>query len=230
MKPERWQQLSELFHAALERAPEERAAFLDEACAGDESLHKQVEDFIAGHEAAGSFIDSPAIEVAAHGLAADRENPEAELASGETVSHYRIISPLGSGGMGEVYLAQDTKLGREVALKLLPDYLTHDEDRVRRLQREARAASSLNHPNIITIYEIGQLVDRHSIASEYIDGLTLRQLLKGDMSHAGSSREHPGLQLSETLGIAMQVADAPAAARKGSRPSRHLSWPSPAAH
>jgi eukaryotic-like serine/threonine-protein kinase len=210
MKPERWQQLDKLFHAALEREPEERAAFLDEACAGDESLRKQVETLLVAHQQAGSFIESPAMEVAARGVAADHENTEEELANGETVSHYRIISPLGSGGMGDVYLAQDTVLSRQVALKLLPEYFTRDRDRLRRFQQEARAASALNHPNIITIYEIGQVDDRHFIATEFIDGTTLRQNFFGEGRHTSGKP----LRLREVLDIAIQTADALAAAHE----------------
>jgi serine/threonine-protein kinase len=210
MKPEHWQQLDKLFHSALEREPAERAAFLDEACAGDDPLRKQVEAVLAAHEQAGSFIESPAMEVEARGVAADRRNTKAELANGETVSHYRIISPLGSGGMGDVYLAQDTVLSRQVALKLLPEYFTRDRDRLRRFQQEARAASALNHPNIITIYEIGQVGDRHFIATEFIDGATLRQ------NFFGEGRHTPGkpLGLREVLDIAIQTADALAAAHE----------------
>ena len=210
MKPERWQQLDELFHAALEREPEERAEFLDQACAGDESLRKQVEALLAAHEEAGSFIESPAMEVEARGVAADQGSTEAELATGETVSHYRIISPLGSGGMGDVYLAQDTVLSRQVALKLLPEYFTRDRDRLRRFQQEARAASALNHPNIITIYEIGQVDDRHFIATEFIDGATLRQNFFGEGRHTSGKP----LRLREVLDIAIQTADALAAAHE----------------
>ena len=212
MKPERWQQLDELFDAALARTPGERAAFLDEACAGDESLRKQVEALLAAHEEAGSFIESPAMEVEARGVAADQEDTGEKLANGETVSHYRIISPLGVGGMGQVFLAHDTTLGRKVALKLLPAEFTRNTDRVRRFQQEARAASSLNHPNIITIHEIGQAGDRHFIATEYIDGLTLREYLREPQSRIAAGGKQTGLQLSETLSITMQVADALAAA------------------
>src|ERR1700730_1440314 len=105
MKPIRWQQLDALFLSALEREPEERAAFLDKACAGDEALRKQVEALLAAHEEAGSFIESPAMELEARGVADEQRDDRAELAVGESISHYRIISPLGSGGMGDVYLA-----------------------------------------------------------------------------------------------------------------------------
>lgn len=199
MKPERWAQLDKLFQAALERAPHERATFLDEACAGDESLRKQVEALVAGHQKAGSFIESPAIEVEARGVAFDQAR--AELANGETVSHYRIISPLGSGGMGEVYLAQDTVLSRQVALKLLPAYFTRDRDRLRRFQQEAQAASALNHPNILTIHEVGQDDTLHFMATEYVEGETLRE-------HISRAR----LTLRQVLDVAVQVASALAAA------------------
>jgi len=210
MKPERWQKIDELFHAAVERNDGERAAFLNDACAGDESLRKQVEALLAGHEQAGSFIESPAMEVEARGVAADPENKEAELANGETVSHYRIISPLGSGGMGDVYLAQDTVLSRQVALKLLPENFTRDRERLHRFQQEARAASALNHPNIITIYEIGLVEGRHFIAIEFIDGQTLRQNFFGDGSHTSGKQ----LRLRDVLDIAIQTADALAAAHE----------------
>jgi hypothetical protein len=151
MKAERWQQLDGLFHAALEHAPAVRSAFLDEACAGDAVLRKQVEELLDAHVDAGKFMESPALEVEARFLAEDQN----ESVVGQTIGHCKIISSIGVGGMGEVYLAQDMKLGRMVALKLLPSLFTMDRDRVRRFQQEARAASALNHPNIITIYEIG---------------------------------------------------------------------------
>ena len=175
MKPERWQQLDQLFHSALRREPAERPAFLDEACVDDESLRKQVESLLAAHEEAGSFIEKPALEVEARSLADD----QGESAVGQTIGHYKILSSLGVGGMGEVYLAEDSSLGRKIALKLLPAAFTRDTDRVHRFQQEARVASGLNHPNIIAIYEIGQIDDRHFIATEFIDGQTLRQQTRG---------------------------------------------------
>ena len=212
MKPDRWQQLDKLFHAALEHGPEERASFLDEACAGDESLRKQVEALLAGHEQAGSFIESPAMEVEARRVAAGEGHAKEEISAGETISHYRIIAPLGAGGMGQVFLAHDMTLGRKVALKLLPAEFTRNTDRVRRFQQEARAASSLNHPNIITIHEIGEAEDRQFIATEYIEGLTLREYLAEAQFRPAAGGNAQGVQFTETLSITLQVADALSAA------------------
>jgi len=203
MKPERWQQLDNLFHSALQREPAQRASFLDQACDGDESLRKQVEALVTAHERAGSFIERPAMEVEARGIAGDQGNKEESLATGETVSHYRIISSLGSGGMGDVYLAHDTVLGRQVALKLLPQNFTSDQNRLRRFQLEARAASALNHPNIVTIHEIGKTDFLHFIATEFVDGETLRE-------HMTNTR----ITLGEVLDIAAQIGSALQAAHQ----------------
>src|SRR5206468_331886 len=199
MKPERWQKINFLFHSALEREPGQRAAFLDRACDGDESLRKEVEAFIAAHDQAGSFIEAPAFAVAEKMIRDD----QGQSLVGHSFGSYGIIAAVGAGGMGEVYLAQDTRLDRKVALKLLPSYFTMDEERVRRFQQEARAASALNHPNIITIHEIGQVEGRHFIAIEFIDGETLHALL---------SRSR--LSLGATLDVAIQVASALVAAHK----------------
>jgi eukaryotic-like serine/threonine-protein kinase len=207
MKAEHWRQLDKLFHLALERNPAERAAFLDQACGKDESLRKQVEALLAAHEEAGSFIESPALEVEARSLADD----QVELAVGQSFAHYKILSSLGVGGMGEVYLAYDSRLGRKIALKLLPASFTMDIDRVRRFQQEARATSGLNHPNITTIYEIGRVDDRHFIAMEFIDGKTLRQRIDETQYRASAEADKitvTELKLSEVLNVAIQVADA----------------------
>jgi len=201
MMPERWQQLDRLFHSALERAPEERAAFLDQACAGDQQLRREVEVLIAAHARAGSFIEKPALEVEAWSLANQRGDAGNESMLGKTVGRYRVLAPLGVGGMGEVYLAQDTVLGRKVALKLLPAYFTKDRERLRRFEQEARSASALNHPNIVTVHEIGQDGAFHFITQEFVEGVTLRTYLAG---------KHPALE--EVLEICMQVASALAAA------------------
>jgi eukaryotic-like serine/threonine-protein kinase len=171
MTPERYQQIGNLYHSVLELAPDERPTFLAQACEGDEELLREVQSLVASHEQAGSFIESPAIEVAAEIIAADAYSD----LTGRRLSHYEIKALLGAGGMGEVYLAQDTRLDRQVALKLLPGAFIDDVERVRRFEQEARAASALNHPNILTIYEIERVGDKHFIAMEYIDGETLRE-------------------------------------------------------
>jgi serine/threonine protein kinase/Tfp pilus assembly protein PilF len=211
MKSERWQKLNELFHAALAHEPAMRPAFLDEACASDELLRKQVAVLLDGYDKAGNFIENDALKIEARALANDQEVPGSISVVGEVLDHYRIIALLGAGGMGEVYLAHDTKLGREVALKVLSDRFTHDAERVLRFQQEARAASSLNHPNIITIYEIGEVDGQHFIATEYIDGETLRKHISDSQSTVATDGMHVA-QISKSLSIAMQVADALAAA------------------
>src|SRR4029434_4975132 len=168
MKPERWRQVERLYYAALERQPDERAAFLGSACAGDESLRREVASLIAAGDGIGGFMEPPA-SVAAE---AQATAPQPSMI-GQTLTHYRIVSLLGKGGMGEVYLGEDTTLGRKVALKLLPAAFTSDRERLRRFEHEARAASALNHPNIITIYEIGQAGSAYYLATEYIEGETL---------------------------------------------------------
>jgi len=199
MTPERWQQVKEIFDSAIKYLPEQRHGFLSQACGGDAELRSEVESLITSHEKEGSFIDEPAYCAAAELLA----NEKAELPSGNSIGNYEIISFISRGGMGEVYLAQDKRLNRKVALKLLPSAFTKDNDRLRRFEQEARAASALNHPNIITIYEIFEANSTHVIATEYVEGETLRQRL----GRSGSS-------LSETLNIAIQIADALAAAHK----------------
>jgi serine/threonine protein kinase len=165
MTLERWQKVKELFHSALERAPSERSAFLANACSGDELLRQEVESLISSHDKDGSFIDSPVYEVAAD-LLADKK---AELKPGQVVGSYEIVSFISRGGMGEVYLAQDKRLGRRIVLKLLPSSLTKEASRLNRFEQEARAASALNHPNIITIYEISGANSTLVIATEFVE-------------------------------------------------------------
>jgi eukaryotic-like serine/threonine-protein kinase len=193
MTPERWRQIDRVFQDALERQSAERRAFLDAVCAGDNDLRDEVEALISCNDQQELLIDAPALEVAACFLAPDQP----ELITGQQVGHYEVLGLLGTGGMGEVYLARDLKLRRKIALKLLPADFTVDKERVRRFQQEARAASALNHPNIITIHEIGQLDGRHFIATEFIEGETLRQHMKLTK-----------LSLREALDIAIQVAGA----------------------
>src|SRR5213075_825172 len=199
MTSERWQQVNDLFQLAAERAPEERTTFLQAACQGDEGLRREVESLIAYYERAENFIESPAFEVVPELLTADR----AGAIVGASIAHYQIESLIGIGGMGEVYLARDERLGRKVALKFLPEQLTANNTQSSRFKSEARAASALNHPNILTVYEIGTEGNRHFIATEFIEGVTLRATLAcGRMS------------VHDALEVAVQVASALAAAHK----------------
>src|SRR5215510_3814940 len=186
MERTRWEQIERLYYAALERKPDAREAYLDEACAGDEALRRELAGLLACDVLNDSFIQSPAIEVAARALSAEpsvesSNIPMESLNTGFQISFYQLISPLGRGGMGEVYLALDTRLGRKVALKLLPELFTTDAERAHRFAREARAASALNHPNIITVHEIGEVATENGslryIVTEYVEGETLSRRL-----------------------------------------------------
>ena len=215
MESERWKQIEQLYHAALEREPGAREAFLDEACAGDEDLRREVAGLLACDLPSDSFIQSPAIEIAAKALAAEplieaSTNPMRGPIAGSQIGAYQLLSLLGRGGMGEVHLALDTRLGRRVAVKLLPAEFTTDAGRVRRFAQEARAASALNHPNIITIHEIGEISKENGslryIVTEYVEGETLRQR----MANAPQQRIEP----PEAIDIALQVAAALSAAHE----------------
>jgi len=195
MKNERWQQVESLYHATLEKDPRERSAFLVHACDGDETLRREVESLLAFDAHAEQFIESPALEVAVKMMA---DESSKSIAAGDRFNQYRILSQLGAGGMGEVYLAEDTSLRRKVALKFLPVVLTKDKAHLRRFEVEARAVAALSHPNVCTIHEVIETEDgRHCIVMEYIAGMTLRErLLKGRIS------------INEALEIAIQIASA----------------------
>jgi serine/threonine protein kinase len=196
---ERYQKIDEIFQTALELSPDERPAYISRACGRDEALLREVEYLLASDEHGWELMNTPAFEMAAPLLVADRP----ELSVEERLGHYRILSFLGAGGMGQVYLAEDTRLGRKVALKLLPTGYIRHEVRLRRFRQEAQAASALNHPNIVTIYDIWEVEGRHFIATEYIEGETLgKRIKKGSLSTA------------ETSDIAIQVASALLAAHQ----------------
>lgn len=206
MTPERWQTIEELFHAALQLEPNGHRAFLEEACAGDPRLQHEVGELLASFEEAGDFIEQAPLVGAISSVIQDSAESRAQQAAapsliGRRIGRYEIQSLLGAGGMGEVYLAHDVMLDRRIALKILPAQFAEDDAQVQRFEREARAASALNHPNIITIHEIGQGAGHHFIATEFITGQTLRARL-----NAGQ------IKLGEALKIAAQIASALAAA------------------
>lgn len=171
MTPEQWQKIDEVLQEALDLPPDQRSAYVDRACGSDVELAQEVHSLAAAHTESGDFIETPAIEADADVLFS-----LGETNIGRVIGPYRIVERLGVGGMGEVYLAKDQRLDRSVALKILPGYLS-DEIRLSRFRKEARAASGLNHPNIITIHEVGEDHDVRFIATEFIEGETLRELI-----------------------------------------------------
>src|SRR5437773_2945037 len=197
--PAQLEKIEEIFYAALDQEPAQVAKFLDTACEGDDVLRRKVEALLSSRQRAASFMETSAVGLATKII----ENGQADSLVGETIGHYRISESIGAGGMGEVYLATDIVAGRKAALKLLPMRFTGDADRLKRFEREARAVVGLNHPNILTVYEIGEDHSIHYIASELIEGETLRQrLTRGRM------------QLSEAVDVAIQVASALAVAHE----------------
>ncbi len=199
MKAERWQQIERLCHAALEVEEEQRAAFLEEASGGDETLRREVEHLLAQETKAEGFLETPALEMEAEAIAQDQAN----LMLGRQIGSYRIVSLLGAGGMGEVYLAEDATLGRKVALKFLPEQMRQNELAQKRFLREAKSAAALDHPYICKIYEIGEAEKAPYLAMEYVRGTTLDE---------GFSKRTPPLE--QALKTALQIAEALGAAHR----------------
>lgn len=197
MNPEQWRKISELFEAALERPVDQRAAFLAHACAGDNEIRRRLEAMLAADARDDLLIDSPAHEILSAPSPSMLGPDDSQSFSGEMIGTYQLTRELGRGGMGTVYLAYDTRLERQAAVKLLPSRLVNNPERVYRFQREARSASALNHPNIITIYDFGNENGRDFIASEFVEGRTLRNFVGGQ-----------GLTLNQILDVGIQVASA----------------------
>ena len=200
MHPERWKQIEDVLQSVLDRPAETREAFLRQACAGDSALEGEVRSLLASHAGAGSFLNRPAMEVAARAevrrSGGDEQDPTGSPA-GRTISHYRVVEELGRGGMGVVYKAEDTRLHRFVALKFLPDDLARDPEALSRFRREAQTACALNHPNICTIHDIGEHEGHSFITMEYLEGATLKQRL-------GVRR----LDIETALEFGIEIADA----------------------
>jgi len=192
MNSTQWPMIERIYYAVLDLADSERAAFLNDACLGDLETRQEVESLLAANLCAGEFLAGTALEMVAKSFA----KGQIGTSSGDLIAHYEVLSLLGAGGMGEVYLARDTQLGRKLALKILPAAFTVDEDRVRRFEQEARAASALNHPNIITIYDIDADAGTDFIAMEYVAGQTLDQLIGpkyGPLRFASGYKRPPSL-------------------------------------
>jgi Tol biopolymer transport system component/predicted Ser/Thr protein kinase len=192
MASDRWEEINRLYYAALEVEEKERTAFLDGACGTDGELRREVECLLATHAQADGFLEKPAVEERVKSLKA--EHPSLV---GRKLGHYQVLGVLGAGGMGEVYRAKDSRLDRSVAIKVLTSEKVADPERKRRFVQEAKAASALNHPNIITIYEINSEDGVDFIAMEYVAGKTLDQLIP-----------RKGMRLNDALRLAIQMADA----------------------
>lgn len=197
MNQDRWRRIEAIYHAALELSEPDRRAYLEETCAGDDELREDVASLLFEAEREDEFLSEPAVGLGLSLLAA----AEARSLTGREIGPFKILHPLGSGGMGEVYLAKDVRLERLVALKFLPSYLTEEPETIRRFRQEARAASKVSHPHIAHIYEIGEADGLQYIAMEYVEGSSLRVLLS-----------HQSLSALESVEIALQIAQALAAA------------------
>lgn len=206
MTPERLSRIEQIYHAALERADHERTLFLNEACAGDDQLRHEIISLLAANDQAADFMNAPVLEDDTRMLTPGQSLSPSQSPVARQIGQYQVLSKLGAGGMGEVFLARDTRLDRKVAIKMLPAEFTQDPSRLRRFEQEARAASALNHPNIITIYEIGEAATEHGeahfIATEFIEGRTLRQLADKTFG------------INEVLETTIQVASALSAAHQ----------------
>src|SRR5688500_7230294 len=199
MADEKWQKVREIFDSALRHKPDERRRFVNEVCGDDKTLLAEVESLLSSHDSAESFMETPAVAEVAHMI----EIKIKKLEAGKRFGYYEIINQIGVGGMGEVYLARDKKLDREVAIKILNEEFNEDQSHLQRFVSEAKAASALNHPNILTIYEFGEAEDARFIVSEYIEGKTLREIIRESK-----------LTLPQILDISIQITGALSAAHK----------------
>ncbi|MEA2274863.1 MAG: eukaryotic-like serine/threonine-protein kinase, partial [Solirubrobacteraceae bacterium] len=199
MPDTKWQDVRQIFDAALRRRPEERRGFINQACGDDKTLRAEVESLLSSIDSAESFMETPAVAKVAHMIEVETK----KLETGKCFGHYEVINQIGVGGMGEVYLARDRKLDRKVAIKILNQEFSQDKSNLQRFVSEAKAASALNHPNILTIYEFGEAEDARFIVSEYIEGKTLREIIR-----------QSGLRLPEILDISIQITGALSAAHK----------------
>ena len=187
MTPERWRRVETLYHAALARQAPDRATFLADACADDEALRREVESLLAQPASAAGLLDGPAVAVAAQMVS---DGAASEL-TGRRLGAYQVQARIGAGGMGEVYRAHDTKLGRDVAIKILPRVFTTDPERLARFEREARVLASLNHPNIATIHGFEENDGVRALVLELVEGETLAEKLAASSRLPAGGRASP---------------------------------------
>ncbi len=199
MADDNWLQVRKIFDDARHQKPEDRAEFVNQVCSNDKILWAEVESLLRSLDSSDSFMETPAVAIVISTVEAENK----KLETGKCFGHYEIIKQIGVGGMGEVYLAKDIKLDRQVAVKILKEKFSQHQSNLRRFVSEAKAASALNHPNILTIYEFGEAEDVHFIVSEYVEGKTLREILRESK-----------LKLAEILDISIQIAGALSAAHK----------------
>ena len=197
MTPQRLQQIEQIFHDALDRNESEQMDFVQRICGDDDDLCREVLSLLEAHHLADQHATQPAMELAAQEMAAEQLQPTAF----PELENYDVISPLGRGGMGEVVLAKDKRLKRKVALKLLPSYYAVNEERLRRFEQEALTASALTHPNILTVYEIGHIGDSYFIATEFVEGQTLRQRIR-----EGTVTPDTAIEIAIQVANALQAA------------------------
>lgn len=204
MDAERWKRVDDLLQSAMQVPSDQQEKFLRQACLGDTDLLQEVESLLVAHGQVGNFLEQPIINIsAAAETSADFGPTTASAATmvGQTISHYRVEGQLGCGGMGVVYQAEDIHLGRRVAMKFLPGELASDRLAFDRMQREARAASALDHPNICSIYELGEHQGQPFIVMQLLEGQTLREWIESSGKLDAQSR------LTEALNFAIEIAD-----------------------
>ena len=195
----KWQKVREIFDATIRRPPEERSKFVIEVCGDDKTLLAEVESLLSSLDGAESFMETPAVAKVADVVGVETK----KLERGKCFNHYEIVEQIGAGGMGEVYLAEDKKLDRRVAVKILNEQISRHESNLQRFIREAKVVSALDHLNVLVIHEIGESEDSHYITNEFIRGKTLRERFKESQ-----------LLLTEILDIAIKIANALAAAHE----------------
>lgn len=198
MKNDDWEKVKEIFVNVIKLAPKLRLSYLEEVCANDIDTRREVESLLASHNEAEDFMNTPAV-----GEVADVIHQAKNFGKGKHFGHYEIIEQIGAGGMGEVYLAQDKKLDRQVAIKILNESFAKHESNLNRFIQEAKAASALNHPNILVIYEVGEDRNTNYIVSEFIKGQTLAGVISEE-----------SIKLTEILNISIQIAGALCAAHE----------------